>query len=366
MFEPRNTKGKRRWGKLLTLALLIPILSGGCITLKPRSQRPGASAVVLSSIPVRAWGDNTCGAGALTTVLNYFHSPATEDELNAVLKKGRHGGVVSIDLMLEARKRGFDAKLIKGTPQLVEDAIRAGTPPILMLRILNVPGQQSDLFHYIVVDGFDTEKNLARMQFGDGRQRWASLETAHIAPVGGGLQKAWEGTDFATLVVQPSGSKPREIQVELRNAVALEESGQLEAARQAYRELLGSDAGSSVAWTNLGNVEARLGNHVEAETAYREALRLDPANRDAANNLAWVLLQMNRLEPAEEMARHAESLSGPDDDLVLDTLAQVLEARGKCAEAVATWERAIEAVPSSRAESRTTLRQSADNACKAN
>lgn len=307
---------------------------------------------------MRQWGDNTCGAGALATVLNYFDHPATEDALNARLKKGRHGGVVSIDLLLEARNRGFDARLVKGNPDLVEESIRSGSPPILMLRILDALGEASDLFHYIVVDGYDAERRLARMQYGDGKLRWASLETSTAAPIGGGVEKAWAGTDYATLIVEPKDPNRRDDQADLRKAVALEESGRLEQARSAYQDFLRANPASAVGWTNLGNVEARLGNYMESETAYRRALQQDEANRDAANNLAWVLLQVKRLEEAEETARRAVALPGPDDDVVLDTLAEILIERGKCAEAIETWKRAIAEVPPTRPQSREKLENS--------
>ena len=334
------------------------LLFSGCITLKPRSHQPGQSAIILPEISVRQWGDNSCGAGALSTVLNYFHHPATEDDLNAGLKKGRHGGIVSIDLMLEARNRGFDARLVRGTPELVEESVRSGSPPILMLRILDAPGETKDLFHYIVVDGFDADRRLARMQFGDGTLRWASLESSTMAPVGGGVKDAWAGTDYATLIVQPRDPNRREDQTELRKAVALEDSGRLDEARSAYRTFLQTNPTSAVGWTNLGNVEARLGNYPEAEAAYRSALQQDGASRDAINNLAWVLLQMKRFEEAEQTARRAVSLPGPDDHVVLDTLAEILIERGKCAEAIETWKRAIAEVPPTRPQSREKLEQS--------
>lgn len=323
----------------LALFLLVP-LCAGCITIKPRSHRPSPSAIVIQNIPVRPWGDNTCGAGALSTVLNYFRDPATEDDLNAKLKKGRHGGIVSIDLLLEARNRDFDARLVKGTPRLVEEAVRSGSPPILMLRVLDAPGTANDLFHYIVVDGYDPQRRFARMQFGDGQLRWASLETASAAPIGGGVEKAWAGTDYATLIVQPRDPR-REEQTELRNAVLLEDSGRLGEARDAYRAYVAAHPDSSVGWTNLGNVEAQLGNLEEAESAYGKALQADATNRDATNNLAWLLMQRKRLEEAEEMARRAVALPGPDSFLVLDTLGQVLLARGRCDEALDVYSRGV-------------------------
>jgi hypothetical protein len=336
------------------LSLSLLLLCIGCITTKPRSHSPGPSAFVLTGVPLRAWGDNTCGAGALSTVLNFFQNPATEDQLNEKLKKGRHGGIVSVDLMLEARNRGFDARLVRGTPELVQQAVRSGSPPILMLRVLDALGKNSDLFHYIVIDGYDPERKLARMQFGDGKERWASLEASTIAPVGGGVEKAWEGTDFATLIVEPRDPRRDDTQ-KLRTLVLLEESGRLAEARTGYLEYLKEHPASALAATNLGNVEVQLGNYSDAETAYRNAIRIDARNRDAMNNLAWVLLRQERLKEAEEMARQAAALPGSDTYLVFDTLGQILLARDRCADAIEAYTRGLGEVPEQRSGARAPL-----------
>ena len=338
--------------RVLSFALLL--LSFGCITTKPRSHQPGSSAVVLSGVPLRVWGDNTCGAGALSTVLNYFQNPATEDQLNEKLKKGRHGGIVSVDLMIETRNRGLDARLVRGTPEMVEHSVQKGSPPILMLRVLDAPGVNSDLFHYIVVDGYDPERKLARMQFGDGKHRWASLETSTVAPIGGGVEKAWEGTDFATLIVEPRDPR-RDDSQKLRSLVLLEEAGRLAEARTGYLEYLKEHPESALAATNLGNVEVQLGSYSDAETAYRNAIRIDAENRDAHNNLAWVLMRQQRLKEAEEMARRAASLPGSDSYLVFDTLGQILLARDRCADAIEAYTRGLADVPAQRSGARAPL-----------
>jgi Tfp pilus assembly protein PilF len=310
--------------------------------------------VVLSGVPLRVWGDNTCGAGALSTVLNYFQNPATEDQLNEKLKKGRHGGIVSVDLMIEARNRGFDARLVRGTTELVQQAVQSGSPPILMLRVLDAPGVNQDLFHYIVVDGYDPERKLARMQFGDGKERWASLATSTVAPIGGGVEKAWEGTDFATLIVEPRDPHRDDTQ-RLRTLVLLEESGRLAEARTGYLEYLKEHPDSALAATNLGNVEVQLGSYSDAETAYRNAIRIDAQNRDALNNLAWVLMRQQRLKEAEEMARRAAALPGSDSYLVFDTLGQILLARENCADAINAYTRGLADVPPQRSGARAPL-----------
>jgi Tfp pilus assembly protein PilF len=89
----------------------------------------------------------------------------------------------------------------------------------------------------------------------------------------------------------------------------------------------------------------------EAERAYRRALALSAEDRDALNNLAWLLLEEGRsLEEAETLAAKAAAQPGPDRPLALDTLGRVQLARGRCDEATSTF---VEALAAESLEGRT-------------
>lgn len=310
---------------ILLPLLILPLVA--CITTKPRSANPTPSAEVLGTVPVRAWGDNTCGSGALSAVLNHYGDPVTEAELDAKFPKGRHGGVVSLDLLLETRRRGFEAELVRGDEALLIEKIQNGTPAILMLRIVNLPGARGDLYHYVIADGWDRDSGLMRFQFGDGRTRW-------VAPRK--LDGAWEGAGRATLLVEPLS-----LEEALRRAVVLETRGNLDEARESYLHLIDRYPQTPVVWTNLGNVQVALGERDAAESSYRKAIELAPDDRDALNNLAWLMFESDRLEEAEPIARRAVELGGPDPHLALDTLGQILAARGNCDEAARAFSRAL-------------------------
>jgi len=64
----------------------------------------------------------------------------------------------------------------------------------------------------------------------------------------------------------------------------------------------------------------------------------------AANNLAWNLLLRGQAQAALPLAERAAALS-PGDPAILDTRAGVLEALGRCSEALETAERALELLP---------------------
>jgi tetratricopeptide (TPR) repeat protein len=307
----------------LVSAAVVFGFSLGCATLPPPSLAPGPGARVLEDVPVRIFDDDRCGPGSLSIVLNALGDPVSAEELEAELPRAPEGGVLSVDLLLVARQRGFGASLVTGDAAAVADEIRAGRPAVLLLRLLNAPGRRHDVYHYVVVDGMDETRQLFRFQFGDGKERWVRLDR---------LEGAWNGAGHALLTFRA----PPPLAA-MRAAVELERAGRLDEAARGYRQVLEAHPDHVQAWVDLGNVEAARSRRRDAEAAYRRALELAPHDTDALNNLAWLLLgEGERLEEAERLARAAAAGAGPDSALVLDTLARVQVARGRCAEAEAT------------------------------
>ena len=312
------------------------------------SRTTSTSAKVIPNVPMQTWDIKSCGAGALSSVLQHYGDPTTMQQWDATLPKTR-GGVMSIDLILGARQKGFDARLVTGDQPMVERELLDGRPVILMLQVIQAPGKGYDFFHYIVLDGIDPQKDLVRAQFGDAKARWVKFDR---------LESAWAGGAHTALVIRPKDPTADL----LRAAVTLEEGGDLKGAVRAYRSILSSYPDSIVAWTNLGNVESRLGNRASAEEAFRQALALDGSAADALNNLAWLLYEDKRLDEAETLARRAVSSPAPDAWMRLDTLARIQLARGSCGDAVKTWQRAIDDVPESRSGDRAEMAREAARA----
>ena len=339
-----------RFLRLLTSALcLLPsaFILSSCVFWTPASQIPSPTATVIPNVPLQKWDIKSCGAGALSSVLQHHGDPTSMEEWDAALPKTR-GGVMSIDLVLAARQKGFESRLETGDRSLVEAELRDGNPVILMLKVIQAPGKGYDFFHYVVIDGYDAARNLFRVQFGDGKPRWAMIDR---------LESAWKGTQHATILVRPGDPNA----AALRTAVQLEEEGKFALAAHTYRDILAKNPRSTVAWTNLGNAEMRLGRRAAAEEAYRKAIEVDADAADALNNLAWMLYEDKRVDEAEPLARKAAITKAPDAWMRLDTLARILAARGRCDEAAMTFRQALDAVPSTRAAEKAEIEAAASN-----
>lgn len=321
----------------LSFVLLALVVLTGCVTFKPAPQAPSATAVVLDGVPLTEFGAQTCGAASLSAVMTYWGQPISIEELDPTLPKADNGGVLSLDMALAARERGFAAELTVGDRELIQQSLDAGRPLILMLQIVDIVGQSRDLFHYVIVDGYDPRKNLVRVQYGDGKARWVALDR---------LSRTWDDTGYATLLISPE-TEAESSADPVRYAIALEEVGRFAEAEAIYRHLLETDPDSTLLWVNLGNVLSNLDLEQEAEAAYRKALDLNPMHLDALNNLAWQLLDSGGdLIEAQELVSRAVALGGPDPYLALDTMGRILLEMDRCEEALGVFELARQTAPS--------------------
>ena len=97
------------------------------------------------------------------------------------------------------------------------------------------------------------------------------------------------------------------------------------------------------AWIALGDRNLQQDQELDAASNYREALRLQPGNIAAMNNLAWLLQDSDPIE-AVMLARQAAERA-PQNAAILDTYGRVLYKAGNISEALTTLERALELDP---------------------
>jgi tetratricopeptide (TPR) repeat protein len=107
--------------------------------------------------------------------------------------------------------------------------------------------------------------------------------------------------------------------------VAYEASGEADLALREYQRAADLDRQWDRPLLNRGNVLAGMQDWQEAAASYRAALRRNPANGEAMNNLAWVLLQQGDLEQARLWAGRALD-TAPDNPAFRETLAEIEQA----------------------------------------
>jgi tetratricopeptide (TPR) repeat protein len=127
-----------------------------------------------------------------------------------------------------------------------------------------------------------------------------------------------EGCGMPRIIVLDDPLTPEE---HLNLGVTYEKNNELEAAAREYKAAAKS---LPIAYLYLGNVSFGKGEYAEAEDYYRKAVKKDPANADAHNNLAWLYYTQGRnLEEAEGLALRAVELNPAKADMYRDTLEKI-------------------------------------------
>src|SRR5260370_9367158 len=101
--------GVSRMKRILLPSALCVLTS--CLTLPPHSRTASPSASVIDRMPMQKWGVESCGAGSLSTVLQHYGDTTSMQQWDALLPKVR-GGVLTVDMLIAARQKGFDARLV--------------------------------------------------------------------------------------------------------------------------------------------------------------------------------------------------------------------------------------------------------------
>jgi Tfp pilus assembly protein PilF len=111
----------------------------------------------------------------------------------------------------------------------------------------------------------------------------------------------------------------------LNLGVAYEKKGDLDHAIAEYRIAAKK---LPLAYLHIGNAYFQKKEWVEAERCYKKAIKKDPKNADAHNNLAWLYYTKHEnLDLAERLALKAIELNPSKGDIYKDTLERIRELK---------------------------------------
>ena len=127
----------------------------------------------------------------------------------------------------------------------------------------------------------------------------------------------------------------------MRKVTAYEAGGRLGEAEQELRRLMSQDPLNASAMNSLGYLLADHGLRLaEAVDLAQRAVTIEPDNPAYLDTLGWALFKQGKLDEADPpLARAADALRG--NSVIQDHHGDVLARRGKGAEAIAAWQRAL-------------------------
>jgi tetratricopeptide (TPR) repeat protein len=109
--------------------------------------------------------------------------------------------------------------------------------------------------------------------------------------------------------------------------VAYEKKGELDQAIKEYRLAAKK---LPIAYLYLGNAHFQKEEWADAESYYKKAIKKDPQQADAYNNLAWLYCTRGEnLDQAEKLALKAIELNSTKEPTYRDTLEKVREKKGR-------------------------------------
>jgi tetratricopeptide (TPR) repeat protein len=259
-----------------------------------------------------------CGPAALAILLNHHRVAVTPEQLTPQVYLPERQGSLQVEMTATARRYGMLAYSL--TPQLNElfSEVAAGHP-VLVLQNLGLDWLPR--WHYAVVVGYDLAQRQVILRSGRHR-RWVSGLSA--------FQNTWDRAANWALVILPPEQIPRTAQSAdyLQAAFQLEQTGQADAALQAYRAASERWPQQKSVWLALANHAYALQQYRTAHNALRRAAALAPDDPIVWNNLAYIYLAAGCSAQAQQAIAQALQLS-PQDANLLDTRAEIAEKTRK-------------------------------------
>lgn len=313
---------------------------------------PGERKVVhLTNVPFYPNNTDQCGPASLASILNFWNKDVTPEELKSQVYVQRLHGSLPMDMLPALKHYGLDGKIISGSYESVKAELRAGRP---LIAYLDFGTRSHPIGHYVVVTGYDDQRGGLYIHSAMRKDKFARYER---------FNRGWKDTDYWLLLASPSTSNiiastttvsqlpPTERSphyqpkmsanehIEL-GEIYSEQGNKAEALAQ-YKAALKVDKYSGRALVALGNDAYEKNDLKNAERYFRRALRIDPHNSAANNNLAMVYVAQNKnLNEAERCA--IEALKSPLRPYAYDTLAQIYLKRGQLPRAHLAMNRAID------------------------
>lgn len=120
---------------------------------------------LIADVPYIRQKREHCGPATLAMVLGYYNVFLSQEELAEEFYRKEISGTLNLDLLISARRHGFDAETPVGSRDLLKKYISLNIPVIVMVRTSSDP----ERYHYLVIYGYDDTKELFRIHSGSTR-----------------------------------------------------------------------------------------------------------------------------------------------------------------------------------------------------
>ena len=285
----------------LPTAALLACLAG-CAASPPLADGipPGLPrALELRDTPFFPQKEFQCGPAALATVLGASGVHVEPDALAPQVYLPKRHGSLQAELVGATRRQGRLAYQLPANGNALLAALSEGRP-VLLLQNLGV--KQIPVWHYAVLIGYDTERNVAILR--SGRRERKEERWQHFA-------RAWDRAGRWAITTIVPGMIPAQAEAwrYLEAVAGIEAAGKREAAALSYDAAIARWPAEPFAWLGRGNVAYAVGDRVRAAGSYAQAATLAPNDAATRNNLAQVLIDSGCVDEARRQASYAAALA---------------------------------------------------------
>lgn len=296
--------GLGRNGLFARLSLLIGLLLAGCATQTPvllRSPQGLPQHAELVATPYFAQESHQCGPASLAMVLGSAGIRVTPEALEAQVYVPLRLGSLQPEMLAAARRQGALALRVKPQPDAVLNEVAHGHP-VLVLQNLGLSWLPR--WHYAVVIGYDLPNEEIILRSGPNSREPLAMTT---------FEHTWARSGYWAMLALAPGELPADADpVPVVSALsALEKYADAEPMVQAYTTALTRWPETLALQIGLGNSAYRSGDLLQAESVFRVANESHPDNAVVLNNLASVLQRLGRLDEALLLAERAAAIAGP-------------------------------------------------------
>jgi len=293
----------------------------GCATAPPKVELSPSldipRKIELTEVPFYPQGEFQCGPASLAMTLQWSGVAITPDQLKPEVYTPSRQGSLPPDMIGAARRHGRVAYPINSIENILKEV--AGGHPVIVLQRLRSLFQAS--WHYAVIIGYDLDQREIILHSGVEAREVLSIDA---------FASTWQPSGHWGLLTLAPRKFPATAKedVYLRAVLGLEQTERWTEVQQAYVHAADRWPHNETAWIGLGNSHYALKNLAGAEQAFRSAVDAAPQSGAAYNNLAHVLMELNRQEDALEVINQAIQLGGPLAEVFQKTRTEIQQRSG--------------------------------------
>lgn len=170
-------------GLSLLSGLIAPVTVAHAHPAAMRTEPP-----VVLQVPYVAQSELLCGGAAIAMVERWWGRRGVYAEEFANLVRPASGGILTTDLVLATRARGWQTQAVRGTPALVQQLLHDSVPVVALIQVA------ATRYHYVVIVGWGAQQVV----FHDPAVApFATLKVSEFL-------KRWSGADRWAMLVRPS------------------------------------------------------------------------------------------------------------------------------------------------------------------